>query len=272
MDRLSALKMFYSYTILALAVAFTFFSADANSQETLFPPGYNIVPIFYLSSANFSVLDTVTVIRVLLNNESFSLQNLYLVDNLPNEFTLVDYSLLINDEAVPVVVSGPVEGEMYAGHKTYRWIIDSPNFWEPVNHLMGPGEFLELTYRFVANSPGSFQLPFHSLCFYGNGTGFFTTSGVISVEVTAPPCNYVIGDANSSGTVNGLDVVYMVNFFKGGRSPEVSCYCPPQGALFAACDINGNCSFNGVDVTYLLNYLKSIGRPLFFCPGCPPAR
>ena len=64
---------------------------------------------------------------------------------------------------------------------------------------------------------------------------------------------YLPGDANSSGGVNGIDVVYMVNYLKGG---------PPPVPLLSG-DSNGDCSANGLDVIYLVNFLKG-GRPPFY--------
>jgi hypothetical protein len=64
--------------------------------------------------------------------------------------------------------------------------------------------------------------------------------------------DYLPGDANGSGGVNGIDVVYMVNFLKGG---------PPPDPLLSG-DSNGDCNANGLDVVYLVNFLKG-GRPPF---------
>ncbi len=86
----------------------------------------------------------------------------------------------------------------------------------------------------------------------------------------SPGCTYVIGDINANGATNGIDVVYGVNYFKGGSAPPISCDCPPNGALFAAGDVNGNCQFNGIDVSYFVNYLKG-GAMLRPCASCPPA-
>jgi hypothetical protein len=64
---------------------------------------------------------------------------------------------------------------------------------------------------------------------------------------------FVPGDANDSGTLNGLDVIYLVAFFKGtGPAPEMRF----QG------DANGNCDVNGLDVIYLVNYFKGGQAPL----------
>jgi parallel beta-helix repeat protein len=58
------------------------------------------------------------------------------------------------------------------------------------------------------------------------------------------------GDANSSGNVTGLDVVYLVNYFKSkGPAPD---------PLLAG-DANGSCSTTGLDVTYLVRYFKGMG-------------
>ena len=70
------------------------------------------------------------------------------------------------------------------------------------------------------------------------------------------PClhfvNYLAGDANGSLNVNGLDVVYLVNYFKGAGPP-------PDPILLG--DANGDCYTNGLDVIYLVNFFKGLGPP-----------
>jgi len=61
---------------------------------------------------------------------------------------------------------------------------------------------------------------------------------------------FVAGDVNNSGDVNGIDVIYLVSYLKGGQPP-------PEPPLRA--DANGSCNVNGIDVIYLVAYLKSIG-------------
>jgi immune inhibitor A len=74
----------------------------------------------------------------------------------------------------------------------------------------------------------------------------------IFVDTTYHSQNYLPGDANNNGAVNGLDVTYLINYFKGlGFAPE---------PLLAG-DANGNCQVNGSDVVYLVNYLKGVGEP-----------
>jgi len=82
-------------------------------------------------------------------------------------------------------------------------------------------------------------------------------------------CPYVPGDANGNGAANGLDVVYLVNYFKGGDPPIDVCLCDPYGELYPAADANGSCSVNGLDVTYMVAYFKGTGE-LLFCESCPP--
>jgi hypothetical protein len=55
------------------------------------------------------------------------------------------------------------------------------------------------------------------------------------------------GDANDSGVLNGVDVIFLVNYFKGhGPAPD-----PIELG-----DANGDCVTNGLDVLYLVNYFK----------------
>jgi len=69
------------------------------------------------------------------------------------------------------------------------------------------------------------------------------------------PCDsdLVRGDANSSGDLNGLDVTYLINYFKGG--PSVCLGCPCEG------DANSSGNVNGLDVVFLVNYFKGGPAP-----------
>jgi hypothetical protein len=58
------------------------------------------------------------------------------------------------------------------------------------------------------------------------------------------------GDANGSGATSGLDVTFLVNYFKGRNSG-------PDPLL--AGDANGSCTTTGLDVTYLVRFFKGIG-------------
>jgi hypothetical protein len=69
------------------------------------------------------------------------------------------------------------------------------------------------------------------------------------------------GDANASGEFNGIDVVYMVNWFRASG--------PPIPDPLERGDANGDCVVNGVDVVYMVNYLKGFGPDPIraFCYG-----
>jgi hypothetical protein len=87
-------------------------------------------------------------------------------------------------------------------------------------------------------------------------------------------CAYIPGDVNGSGNANGIDITFMVAFFKGGSAPHEECPpCAELGPLmlYPQGDVNGTCSWSGIDVSYFVNYLKGIGPPLRFCDQCPPA-
>jgi aldose sugar dehydrogenase len=62
----------------------------------------------------------------------------------------------------------------------------------------------------------------------------------------------VTGDANGNGVLNGVDVVYFVNYLKGiGPAPN-----PVEAG-----DANGDCNANGIDVSFLVNYFKGGAEP-----------
>ena len=62
---------------------------------------------------------------------------------------------------------------------------------------------------------------------------------------------YIRGDANGDGNLNGIDVIYLVSYFKGGPAPNP----------LEAGDANGDGNTNGLDVIYLVAYFKGIGPP-----------
>ena len=76
-------------------------------------------------------------------------------------------------------------------------------------------------------------------------TGVAETQTIVDTTLAGP--SYLPGDANGSGNVNGLDVVYLVAYLKGGP--------PPPDPILRG-DANGSCSVNGLDVTYLVSFLK----------------
>ena len=96
-------------------------------------------------------------------------------------------------------------------------------------------------------------------------SGFWVGGGV-----TGSGCDYVTGDINNSGGLNGLDVTYGVGYFKGGAAPPYSCECTPGNSWFVGGDANASCSFNGLDITYSVSYFKGLGPPPIPCPDCPP--
>ncbi len=81
--------------------------------------------------------------------------------------------------------------------------------------------------------------------------------------------SYTVGDVNDNGETNGLDIVYEVNYFKGGPPPPYEYECSPGNTWHVAGDVNASCDFNGLDVTYMVSYFKG-GPPLHPCPDCPP--
>jgi hypothetical protein len=62
--------------------------------------------------------------------------------------------------------------------------------------------------------------------------------------------NFVPGDANGNGVLNGLDVTFIVNYLKG---------VGPVPVPLLSGDCNGDCLVNGIDIIYVINYLKGFG-------------
>jgi hypothetical protein len=84
---------------------------------------------------------------------------------------------------------------------------------------------------------------------------------LVTDSVCVAPCdtNLIRGDANGSGTLNGLDVTFLVGYLKGGPTVCLGCVCQA--------DANTSGSANGLDVIFLVNFFK--GGPVPDPPTCP---
>lgn len=95
-----------------------------------------------------------------------------------------------------------------------------------------------------------------------DSTGYIHFTRILirdSLFVEACDTNLVRGDANQDGSLNGLDVIYLINYFKGG--PSICLGCPCLG------DANTSGIVNGLDVVFLVTYFK--GGPAPDPPNCP---
>jgi hypothetical protein len=75
-------------------------------------------------------------------------------------------------------------------------------------------------------------------------------SSLVTIQIPVVMSLYTCGDANGSGTVNILDVTFMINYlYRDGPAPD-----PPEAA-----DVNGSGNINLLDITYLISYLYKGG-------------
>jgi hypothetical protein len=93
----------------------------------------------------------------------------------------------------------------------------------------------------------------------GNSFGWSDFSAIWSFEVLVDTSGleYLVGDVNHNGQVNGIDVVYFVTYLKGGPPPPLEI-----DGFYPEADVNGNCQVNGIDVVYFVSYLKGGPGPI----------
>jgi len=172
----------------------------------------------------------------------------------------------------------------------------SSNAYEPYatllykrDSLLVPSSWMDTVrnyYHILTNNNGDSlgelweeQLSFHTADYhdgpyrvYVEAYDAYENSTLNSMDVifqNGPLCDYVVGDANSSGGYDGLDITYSVNYFKGGSAPPYSCECTPGNTWHVSGDVNASCSYNGLDVTYGVAYFKGGPDPMP-CVDCPP--
>ena len=82
---------------------------------------------------------------------------------------------------------------------------------------------------------------------------------------------YIPGDINGDFEVLGSDIIYGINYFRGGVMPPLRFWNDSTETwLYSSADANGDCQFIGSDITYLVEYLKDNNQPPAYCPQTPP--
>lgn len=152
------------------------------APETVYPTGYQITSDYSLSADKIVIADTLVIRRVVVNGEAFGLTGLYFSDNFPPELEIVDNSVSVNGVATDHIILGPTGSQGPAGYDKYIWVIDLPGDTGTVNRTLQPGDSVVVTTMITCNDLGRFALPLHTAVFYGNGTGFFSTSDSLEVE------------------------------------------------------------------------------------------
>lgn len=215
-----------------------------TGQEIVYPEGYDILSAGAVSPDEPNTCDTVMVSRILINSESFSLANCYIVDNLPHTLQFIGYDLSLNGQTINHIFENARHNNLLTGYDTYRWVIDEPSPDDTLNVLIAPGDTLELAYLFTVQVAGEYILPYHSFCFYANQSGFF---------VLADPESLIISQTTDYGSLSG-----MVSDIDAG---------PVEGALIAVGqDLSGNTDGTGyyfIDQVFPATYDINVSHPAY---------
>ncbi|MCP4705702.1 MAG: T9SS type A sorting domain-containing protein [candidate division Zixibacteria bacterium] len=159
-----------------------FLAMSANSQETTYPSGSNILSSYSVNSTEISIADTLIISRTVVNNEDFDLESLYFSENIPDELEVVGHNASIEGVDIDYLFLGPISNGVINGYNAYHWVIDSPLESESVTNILNPGDSILLEVKIVSSSPGIITLPIHTTIFSGNNSGFFSTSAEIEIE------------------------------------------------------------------------------------------
>jgi hypothetical protein len=172
-------------------------------------------------------------------------------------FPFINWDYQFTDP-VPHIDSGFTNQSFLGGPPLYGW-------WSPLNTSEDTINVLSF-YMYTSNDSsliGQTVCPFIEGFDPANGGVLWGIQDGITpiLPSQAFSClyfvEYLAGDANSSGFVNGVDVTYLVAYLKG--------YGPPPDPMLAG-DANGDCGTDVMDVSYLINYCK--GGPEPFLGNC----
>ncbi len=179
--------MDYMKVVSRVIVLLFILALSSQAADSVYP-ATSLVTVEYLwSSQTPAAGESVDIIRILKNNESFPLTGLYFSENLPPEISIDSYIVTVNDSAVNSDYTGPLPDDIENGFDCYRWLIDSPDPISPYQVTLNPGDSIILTTTVSCSTEGSYQLPFHTVSFYGNGDGLFAMADPESITFGPPP-------------------------------------------------------------------------------------
>jgi hypothetical protein len=169
-------------TFIKVMLLLTLLCNPLGAQETLYPAGFDIDSRYFLSADQVQIDDTLYISRYIVNNEAFPLAGLFFSDNLPPCFEVISHSVRANGLDIDFNDIGPIHNHEIRGYDSYMWIIDDPKDDTVINYTVQPGDSISLELGVVCAELGAYYLPAHASVFYGNASGFFSTSDTIGVE------------------------------------------------------------------------------------------
>jgi len=154
--------------------------------------------------------------------------------------------------------NGYMNQSFFAGPPSHGW-------WSPLITYEDTINVLSFYMRTSADSSliGNTVCPIIAGCEPANGEVIWGIQDGITYIIPSQTFSclyfveYLAGDANGSGNVDGNDVTFLVNYCKG--------FGPPPDPFLGG-DANGNCIVNGMDVVYLVAHFK--GGPEPFLGNC----
>ena len=175
------------FTILSIVVsALTLSPSSVRGQESLNPQGYEIDIQYQFTVIEALGYRIITVKWTISNNEDFDISGLYFAENLPPVLSVERFSLSIDHMPIESYYSGPRPNQTIHGYNTHRWVIDFPGDSGNINNILEPGQTLRFDNVMITESHGRIILPFHTACFFGGGSGFFTVADTIIIPSVIP--------------------------------------------------------------------------------------
>jgi len=167
-----------------IAVCALIVAECAQADDSVYPIGSAVAVGYDLGAAELAPDDTLTIVRTIVNGETYDLTGLYLAEHFPPELSLTTVTTTLNGGAISSEQNTLPTGTVVSGYTGYVWLFDDPA--TPGGVQLAPGDSLSVTLRITAGSVGTYSLPLHTTAFYGNGAAQFATDQPLSVTFAEP--------------------------------------------------------------------------------------
>ena len=172
-------------TLLFIIAVCALVAADsARADDAVYPAGSAVAVGYALGAAELGPNDTLTIVRTIVNGETYDLTGLYLAEHFPPELSLTTVTTTLNGGAISSEQSTLPTGTVVSGSTGYIWVFDDPA--TPGGVQLAPGDSLSVILRLTAGSVGTYALPLHTTAFYGNGAAQFAIDQPLSVTFGNP--------------------------------------------------------------------------------------
>jgi hypothetical protein len=152
------------------------------TADDIYPSIGSVNCLYNVSTNQLLIGDTLYISRGMVNKGSWPIEGLYLSDNFPEPFEIIEYSIAVNGQPLTPLREESIPDLIFPGHVNYCWTIDTLGDGD-ISGYLHPGDSLSLEIKLICHEIGQYQLPLRTSVFQYNNQNYFSAAPSFSIEV-----------------------------------------------------------------------------------------